>query len=69
MEDLIGVSLEGHSAEKTVPHLMQALELLPITTINSIVSDSASACKLSRELIIGNTSYKRVVHTGASLIH
>lgn len=61
LKDLIDVSLESHSAEHTVPHLAQALETLPISTINSIVSDSDSACRLSRELMVNKTNFNRLI--------
>jgi len=58
---LVDVSLEGHSAEKTLPILMKEIRKIPANCINSIVSDSASACKLTRELIVKQPGYQRII--------
>ena len=61
LRSLIDVSLEGHSAVKTVPNILQVLEDVPSSSLNSIISDSASACKLTRELIVENREYRHLI--------
>ncbi|CAA3004954.1 zinc finger bed domain-containing 1-like, partial [Olea europaea subsp. europaea] len=61
LQDLIDVSIDGHSANKTLLHLRSTLATIPISSINSIVSDSASACKLTRELLVKETDFKHVI--------
>jgi len=58
---LVDVSLEGHSAERTLPILISSIEDIPVNFVNSIVSDSASACKLTRELFVKHLGYQRVI--------
>lgn len=61
LKTLEDVSLVGHSAEMTIPYVKRALKSLPSYSINSIVSDSDSACRLTRELIVGDQDFKRVI--------
>lgn len=61
LDDLIEVFLEGYAAVDTVQHLARTLSKLSNRTINSIVSDSPSSCKLTRELIVETKDYKRVI--------
>lgn len=51
---LTDVSKEGHRADITVDTLTKILEKVPYRKINSIVSDSASACKSAREKMIAS---------------
>lgn len=51
---LTDVSKEGHSSDTTVEVLTKILEKVPYRKINSIVSDSASACKLAREKMVAS---------------
>lgn len=60
--DLRDVSLKGHFADVSVKELVEILQDLPKRAINSIVSDSASACKKAREDFVNITQFKHVIH-------
>lgn len=51
---LTDVSKEGHKADTTVDILTEILKKVPHRKINSIISDSASACKSAREKLVAS---------------
>lgn len=59
--DLRDVSLKGHSADVIVEELVVALKSIPPKAINSIVSDSASACKKARLDILEREEYRHLI--------
>lgn len=59
--DLIDVSLKGHFADVIVEDLVKSLSDIQPKSINSIVSDSASACKKARQDIIKLPEYKHLI--------
>lgn len=61
LHSLKDVSFDGHSARVTANCLKEALKSLPTSAINSIISDSASACKLARELIVADPQFKKLI--------
>lgn len=59
--NLRDVSLEDHSAISIVEALKDALKNVPKQCINSIVSDSASSCKLAREMILEEEGFGHII--------
>lgn len=55
------VSLLGKSAEAIVEPLKNRLKEFPRTKINSIISDSASSCKLAREQLTEEPEFKHII--------
>lgn len=54
-------SIEGHSARKILFSLKDLLSSVDKKAINSIVSDSASSCKKTRELIVEEAGYRHII--------
>lgn len=59
--DLKDVSLRGHGAPVIVEELVNSLKDVPLKSINSIVSDNASACVKAREDIVKLRGFKHVM--------
>lgn len=61
LHSLEDVSMIGHSSDKTIPYIKKALRSVSPNAINSIMSDSASACRLTRELTVKDSDFKRII--------
>lgn len=59
--DLKDVSLEGKSAKAIVDSLKVTMQSIPSFKVNSIVSDSDSACKKARELIVKLPDWQHLI--------
>lgn len=59
--DIFDVSIHGKSGLITVDLIEQALKDVKLRSINSIISDSASACKLARQELVDLENYKHVI--------
>lgn len=55
------VSLFGKSAEAIIEPLKKRLKDFPKTKINSIISDSASSCKLARERLAEHQEFQHII--------
>lgn len=55
------VSLFGKSAEAIIEPLKRAFKEFPKTKINSIISDSASSCKLAREKLAEHQDFQHII--------
>lgn len=59
--DLKDVSLEGKTAAAIVDSLKVALSSIPSSNLNSIISDSDSACKKAREMIVQLPDWQHLI--------
>lgn len=55
------VSKEGHSHPEIVSSLKQALEIIPTSKINAIVSDNASNCVSARKTLVGERPFAHLI--------
>lgn len=58
---LIDVSLLSHGADDTKNSIVQALKGIPAEKINSLISDSASACRLAKDKVVEIDQYSHLI--------
>lgn len=59
--DIVDVSTEGHGSNVTVDRIKTSLECINPSSINSFISDSASACKAAREQLVISQPFQHVI--------
>lgn len=59
--NLEDVSCDGKSAEVIVEGINRSLKAMPSVSLNSIMSDSDSACKKAREMIVETKEYQHII--------
>jgi len=60
-QDLIDASTVGHSSRVIVEQLKLSLKTIPKGQINAVVSDSASACTLARQLLVADKEFNYTI--------